>query len=118
MRASIALLVGLSVLGCSRREQPVEPSGGGGTMHGPTTPGASPGAPSATDAEQKAIAAARELLRGERLDWGEHTSIAKSADGKSYWIQYPTPDHEMKVLGPRSVTVNIANGKAALVMRD
>ena len=52
------------------------------------------------------------------VEYGDFESIKLSADKKSYWIEYPTRPDEIKVLGPRAVTVEVGTWKAAIVMRD
>jgi hypothetical protein len=71
-----------------------------------------------SEAEQRAVNAARQLLDRKPSSWGEPESISLTPDGKSYWITYPTPEKEQKVLGPRVVTVEIATWEAKEVMRD
>jgi len=77
-----------------------------------------PQAQALSPAEQKAVDAAAQMLTARGIDYGRYESIKLTEDGKAYWIQYPTPGNEMEVLGPRSVTVDVATGKAELVMRD
>ena len=110
------LVVGLlfAVLGCSRGERPGDPPASAPSA--PVAPG--PAASTLTDPERKAVAAARDLLRREGLRWDEPASVRKSPDGKEYRVTYPTPEKEIKVLGPRAVTVNAESWEAKLVMRD
>jgi hypothetical protein len=68
--------------------------------------------------EQKAVDAAAEMLKKRGVEYGEFESIKLSADKKSYWIEYPTKPDEIKVLGPRAVTVEVGTWKAEVVMRD
>jgi hypothetical protein len=71
-----------------------------------------------SEPEQKAVNAARHLLERRKASWGEPESIKLILEGKQYWITYPTPANEQKVLGPRVVTVDVTTWEATEVMRD
>jgi hypothetical protein len=84
---------------------------------GPSPP--SRAARKALDAnEQKAVDAAAAMLKAQGVDYGTFESIKLSEDKKTYWIEYATTEHEIKVLGPRAVKVEAGTWKAELVMRD
>ena len=98
-RGRAALLL-IALAGCSR------PSGSTLTPATPRLPWSEP--------EQKAVDAARQLLDRQGLAWGQPDRVDLTPDGKAYWITYPTPDSEIKVLGPRAVTVDVKTGEAKL----
>jgi len=105
-RTPIFCLLILS-LGCSHP---------GGSASGPASPSVQLG--TLSEPEQKAVDAARQLLQRQGLSWGQPDGIQPTPDGKAYWITYPTPQKEIKVLGPRAVTVDRETWEAKLVMRD
>jgi hypothetical protein len=101
MRRSALIIVLLGAVGC----------GGGGPFSAPASPAWSAD-------QQKAVSAAAQLLKEQGLEWGAPDSVELGKDQKAYWITYPTPAEQIKVLGPRSVTVDAATWKAELVPRD
>jgi hypothetical protein len=100
----------------------------------PAPPGSDDGAPPPKAAprewspeQQKVVNLAKEFLKKNGTDWGEPEAVNRQ--GKDYeteggkgedvfWVSYATPTDEVKVLGPRSVVVNVRTGKAAFVPRD
>ena len=104
------------VVGCSRS---VEPNATPTIPAPPAIPAPPPAALGhLSEPEQKAVIAARQLLERQKVSWGDPESIKLILEGKQYWITYPTPDREQKVLGPRVVTVEVATWEAKQVMRD
>jgi hypothetical protein len=76
--------------------------------------------------EQKAVSFAQAFLRNNGTDWGEPSEV-RLADveylpgwkGEGFYlVTYPTPADEIKILGDRSVVVEIKSGRVEFVPRD
>jgi hypothetical protein len=72
-------------------------------------------APAAALTQEQAVAAADALLKETKLDWGKPHKTERTKEG-GWSIQYVTPEHEMYVLGVRTVIVS-PEGKAWLLPR-
>jgi hypothetical protein len=79
-----------------------------------------------TPEEHKAVDLAQAFLANKGMDWGKpfrfepqrgvpETLVGKGED--TYLLFYRTPDDEMKLLGDRSIFVNLRTGAVALQPR-
>src|SRR5438093_253124 len=64
--------------------------------------------------EKKAMELAGKYLDTTGLNWGQPKEIRPEPEAGKFWLAYPTPEDEVKLLGERSVTVNVTSGKVAL----
>jgi len=68
--------------------------------------------------EQRAVVLARQYLKRERLPWGEPGEITPQQEPGTFWLTYPTPPEELKVLGDRALTVEVRSGEVKVVPRE
>ena len=114
LRAMILFAVGLSFgAGCNR------------SAPQSTNPGRP--APGSTSAEErKALELANDFLAKHGTAWGKPLRVEPGSveyipglKGEGvYVVTYPTPEHEMKVLGDRTIVVNINSGRVEFVPRE
>jgi Protein of unknown function (DUF3592) len=67
--------------------------------------------------ERRAMELARQYLERERLRWGEPVEITPQPEPGTFWLAYPTPPEELKVLGDRALTVDVRSGEVKVVPR-
>ncbi len=68
--------------------------------------------------ELRAVELARQYLEKERLPWGEPMEIIPQQEPGTFWLTYPTPPEELKVLGDRALTVDVRSGEVKVVPRE
>jgi hypothetical protein len=101
-RVLMATFVGL-VVGCSR---PI------GSISAPA-PSSVPFA-ALSEAEQKAVQSAGQLLGGQGVLWGQPESVKLTPDGKAYWITYPVMRHDQdqsKVADNRASAIRVGSNE-------
>jgi hypothetical protein len=75
-----------------------------------STPRSTPPTPRSAD-EQKAMDLAQKYVDKAGLNWGEPKEVTPQQPAGTFWISYPTPEDEVKLLGERVLSVDVRSGE-------